>query len=87
MTSFTQIPAKNKQGYKWICVKDGPPDPVTGKRNQIKRRADTKKAAESRVDDIIKKLKEHGIDRKKVKNYRSAKLQRIGSNRIIRKRE
>lgn len=67
MASFSQVPAKNKQGYKWICTKDGPPDPVTGKRNQIARRADTKKEAEARVDKVLRALKEDGINEKKVK--------------------
>lgn len=68
MASFKQIPANNKQGYKWECIKDGPLDPVTGKRNQIKRRADTKKEAEARVDKVINALKEDGIDEKKIKS-------------------
>jgi integrase len=65
---FYQVKAKNKQGYKWVCVKDGPPDPVTGKRNQVPRRGDTKKEAEARVDEAIRKLTEHGVDVKKIKN-------------------
>ncbi|MEK3882376.1 tyrosine-type recombinase/integrase [Paenibacillus sp. PL2-23] len=68
MASFTQVPAKNKQGYKWVCTKEGPPDPVSGKRNQIARRADTKKEAEARVDKVLKALKEDGINEKKNKN-------------------
>lgn len=38
MASYTKIKANNKQGYKWICTLEGPPDPVTGKRKQIPRR-------------------------------------------------
>jgi integrase len=68
MASYTKIPAKNKQGYKWICVKDGPLDPITGKRNQIKRRGDTKKQAEERVDKALKLLKQDGINEKNIKN-------------------
>jgi integrase len=67
MAYFTQVKAKNKQGYKWVCVKDGPQDPVTGERNQVARRGDTKKEAEARVDEAIRKLKDHGIDEKKIK--------------------
>jgi len=68
MAYFRKMQAKNKQGYKWICVKDGPSDPVTGKRQQISRRADTKKEAEAKVDEALKKLTEHGISEKKVRN-------------------
>ena len=68
MAYFRKIPAKNKQGYKWICVKDAPPDPVTGERRQISRRADSKKEAEAKVDEALRKLSEHGIDEKRVKN-------------------
>ncbi|MBW7453858.1 tyrosine-type recombinase/integrase [Paenibacillus sepulcri] len=68
MASFTQIKANNKQGYMWICIKDGPPDPVTGKRNQIKRRGTTKKEAEARADKAINSLKDDGIDTKKIKH-------------------
>ncbi|MGG1635102.1 Arm DNA-binding domain-containing protein [Paenibacillus sp. NRS-1760] len=55
MASFTKVKAKNKQGYKWICVADGPPDPITGERRQISRRADTKKEAKERVEDQKRK--------------------------------
>jgi len=65
---FYKIPAKNKQGYRWECIKDGPTDPVTGKRKQIKRRGETKKEAEGKVDKIINNLVEHKIDEKVVKN-------------------
>lgn len=68
MASFEKIPSNNKQGYKWICTKDAPPDPVTGKRRQIKRRGDTKKEAEARVDKAIRDLTEHNIDHKVIKN-------------------
>jgi hypothetical protein len=71
---FRKIPAKNKQGYKWICVKDAPPDPVTGERRQISRRADSKKEAEAKVDEALRKLAEHGIDEKRVKNLPFKKL-------------
>ncbi|QJC52937.1 site-specific integrase [Paenibacillus albicereus] len=67
MASFTKIPANNKQGYKWVCIKDGPPDPATGARNQVKRRGDTKKEAEARCDEAIKKLGEHGLSEKDLK--------------------
>ncbi|CAH1205853.1 Tyrosine recombinase XerC [Paenibacillus plantiphilus] len=68
MASMKKIPANNKQGYKWVCTKDGPPDPVTGKRKQIMRRGNTQKEAEARVDKVIKDLKEHGIDHQVIKN-------------------
>lgn len=31
------------KGKKWLCVADGPRDPVTGERKQIARRGKTKK--------------------------------------------
>lgn len=52
-----KVPAKNKQGYKWKCTEDGPRDPVTGKRRQITRRADTKKEAQANVDKAIEEMK------------------------------
>ncbi|MGD6845269.1 tyrosine-type recombinase/integrase [Bacillus infantis] len=67
MAYFSKIPSNNKQGYKWRCVADGPPDPVTGKRQQISRRADTKKEAEKKVIEAIRKLEDDGIDEKRVK--------------------
>lgn len=65
MASYSKVPAKNKQRYKWVCTLDGPPDPVTGKRNQIQRRGDTKKEAFDRAEAVLKKL-EAGVDVKKV---------------------
>ncbi|MNI19235.1 Tyrosine recombinase XerC [compost metagenome] len=62
MARTFKIDAPNKQGYKWVCVADGPPDPVTGKRQQIKRRADKKTDAEERVQEAIRKLKEQEGD-------------------------
>lgn len=70
LASFRKIPSKNKQGYKWLCVADGPPDPVTGKRQQITRRADSKKEAEKRVNEALLKLQEHGIDEKKTRKLK-----------------
>jgi hypothetical protein len=67
VASFTKIATNNKQGYKWICTMEGPPDPATGKRNQIPRRGDTKKEAEQRCQKVIDDLVNHGIDNKKVK--------------------
>ncbi|KZS45746.1 integrase [Paenibacillus glucanolyticus] len=67
MASYTKIPAKNKQGYKWICTLEGPPDPLTGKRRQIPRRGDTKKEAYDRAKAVVDALNKHGIDHRKVK--------------------
>ncbi|SEM80483.1 site-specific integrase [Paenibacillus sp. OV219] len=69
MASFTKILAKNKQGYKWICTKDGPADLDTGERRQIKRRGDTKALAEARVDAVIK-AQESGINTRQTKGLR-----------------
>lgn len=59
----------NKQGYKWVCTLEGPPDPVTGKRRQIPRRGDTKKEAFKRANAVLQALEDHGIDNKKVKKF------------------
>jgi integrase len=58
----------------WECVADGPRDPVTGKRNQIRRRNKSKKVAKERVEAAIKELKEHGIDEKKLKHMTFEKV-------------
>lgn len=56
---------KLKSGQKrWVCVADGPPDPATGKRNQISRRGKTKKEATNRVNDAIYSLQKDGIDKR-----------------------
>lgn len=68
MASYTKVKANNKQGYKWVCTLEGPPDPVTGKRNQIPRRGDTQKEALARAQKVLDDLTTHGVDEKKVKN-------------------
>lgn len=56
---------KLKSGQKrWVCVADGPPDPATGKRNQISRRGKSKKEAIKRVNDAIYSLQNDGIDQR-----------------------
>lgn len=56
---------KLKSGQKrWVCVADGPPNPATGKRNQITRRGKTKKEAMNRVNDAIYALQKDGIDQR-----------------------
>jgi len=52
----------------WECVADGPRDPVTNKRNQIRRRAKTKAAAKKKVEEVILKIETHGVSAKKNKN-------------------
>lgn len=47
---------------KWECVEDGPADPVTGKRKQIRRRGKTRKEAREKVERAIRSLKEDSID-------------------------
>ncbi|QDQ01162.1 site-specific integrase [Lysinibacillus fusiformis] len=60
---------KLKSGQKrWVCVADGPPDPATGKRNQISRRGKTKKEATNRVNDAILSLEKDGINQRVSKN-------------------
>lgn len=48
---------------KWECIEDGPADPVTGERKQIKRRGRTQKEAKAKVNAEIKKRSEGLIDR------------------------
>src|SRR5690625_4943877 len=54
---------KVKSGYVWECVEDGPRNPATGKRRQIKRRGKTRKEARGRVEDALNSLKIDGIDK------------------------
>ncbi len=52
---------------RWICIEDGPPNPVTGKRNQIRRRGKSRKEAKKRVEDAIRELTETGVNHKETK--------------------
>ncbi|MBA2943179.1 site-specific integrase [Paenibacillus sp. CGMCC 1.16610] len=74
MAYFTKVSANNKQGYKWVCVIDGPTDPATGKRNQISRRGDTKKDAEKRAQEALEKVLEFGSEGTVLKNQPFDKL-------------
>ncbi|WP_138756452.1 tyrosine-type recombinase/integrase [Paenibacillus sinopodophylli] len=65
---FYKVDATNKQGFKWVCVIDGPPDLLTGKRRQIARRADTQKEARRRVEEAVDKLSDTSAEDKKIKN-------------------
>lgn len=65
--SFTEIKLKSGK-TSWEYVEDGPRDPVTGKRNQITRRGRTQGIAKKKVQDAIRELREHGIDRKDTRN-------------------
>ncbi|WP_235599937.1 hypothetical protein [Alkalihalobacillus trypoxylicola] len=46
---------------------DGPRDPVTGKRNLIKRRGKSKKEAKKRIEDAIRALEENGLSEREHK--------------------
>ncbi|WP_438312332.1 tyrosine-type recombinase/integrase [Sporosarcina sp. FA9] len=59
---------------KWECVADGPRDPVTNKRNQVRRRARTKGIATKKVRDEIDRQEDHGVDSKKNKNLTFEKV-------------
>lgn len=59
---------------KWECVADGPRDPVTGKRNQIRRRGKSKTIAKKKVEEAIRKLEDHGIDERKNKHVTFEKI-------------
>lgn len=51
-------------GMRWVCVADGPYNPATGKRRQVRRRGKTQAEAKKRVKDAIDKLKKTGINTK-----------------------
>lgn len=53
---------KTKSESVWECVEDGPPNPATGKRRQIKRRGKTRTEAKQRVEEILNSLQDDGID-------------------------
>jgi len=59
MGYFQKVKAKNKQGYKWKYTEEGPRDPITGKRRQLTRRADTKKGAKEKAEHAIKEIKDN----------------------------
>lgn len=59
---------------KWECVADGPRDPVTNKRNQIRRRGKTKTVAKRKVQEEVDRQEEHGVDNKKNKNLTFEKI-------------
>lgn len=63
MGNFNYYEATLNSGQKrWICITDGPSDPVTGKRKQIKRRGKTQKEARNKVKAVLKSLEEDQID-------------------------
>ncbi|HSH25722.1 MAG TPA: site-specific integrase, partial [Massilibacterium sp.] len=47
---------ETKSGKRWQCVKDASPDPVTGKRRQVKRRAKTQREAKKKVEKAVAAL-------------------------------
>nr|WP_203334323.1 site-specific integrase [Planococcus beigongshangi] len=53
---------KLKNG-KWECYAEGPRDPVTNKRNPVRRQSEKKNVAQQRVKDAMKEL-ESGVDNK-----------------------
>ncbi|WP_256701606.1 hypothetical protein [Paenibacillus sp. P3E] len=77
MASIKKIPAKNKQGYKWRCVMEGPPDPVTGVRRQIPRVRDTKQEAIDAAQEAVNALNS-GLDLRKANRHLSVMLPRNG---------
>ncbi|ALX47482.1 tyrosine-type recombinase/integrase [Lentibacillus amyloliquefaciens] len=59
---------KTKSGQvRWECIEDGPANPITGKRNQIKRRGRTKSEAKQKVENEIAKQNLTRVDPKQVK--------------------
>ena len=62
------------KGKKWVCVADGPKDPVTGKRKQISRRGKTKSAAAKKVQEALASLKDFGVDEKIAEKITIAEL-------------
>ncbi len=51
-----------KSGIVWECVEDGPRNPMTGKRNQIRRRGKTQREAKEKVLNEIERLNDTGIN-------------------------
>lgn len=49
-------------------VADGPRDPLTNKRRQIRRRGKTKKEVRLKIEAAIRKLEMHGVDERRVKH-------------------
>lgn len=49
-------------------VADGPRDPITNKRNQIRRRGKSKKEVRAKIEAAIQKLELHGVDEKRIKH-------------------
>ncbi|HSH24783.1 MAG TPA: site-specific integrase [Massilibacterium sp.] len=47
---------ETKAGKRWQCIDDASPDPVTGKRRQVKRRAKTQREAKKKVEKAIAAL-------------------------------
>lgn len=66
-SGFTEIKLKSGK-ISWEYVEDGPPHPVTRKRNQITRRGRTQTIAKKRVHDEIRRLEDHGVNQRVTKN-------------------
>ncbi|MEK4196036.1 tyrosine-type recombinase/integrase [Paenibacillus sp. FSL L8-0323] len=73
MASFTKIPANNKQGYKWRCVMEGPPDPLTGQRQQVARVRETKSGAKNAAQTVIDKMS-GGMNTKRAKKMKFSEV-------------
>lgn len=74
MASYTKIPAKNKQGYKYDCRIQGSPDPITGERKQISRRGDTKKEALDRAEKALVSMEGLSLNDKDLQKIKFGKL-------------
>lgn len=59
--NFDEIILKSGE-KRWECVTDGPSDPTTGRRKQIRRRGKTQKEAKNKVKTVLKSLEEDQID-------------------------
>ena len=71
------------KGKKWVCVADGPKDPVTGKRKQISRRGKTiKSAAAKKVQEALASLKDFGVDEKIAEKITIAELGELWLKRV-----
>lgn len=44
------------KGKKWLCIADGPRDPITGRRKQISRRGKSKTEARKKVEQALKEV-------------------------------
>jgi integrase len=53
---------QTKSGERWQCIAEGPKDPATGKRKQIRRQGKSLNETKRRVRQVIQQLEHHEIN-------------------------